>query len=95
MAFSLDGYWFAAAGRGGVGALWNTQTVAKVPRADSFVYYFWCDLWHRYGKTIRMRIFKCIYKDDLFDLVLLYVFASSHLMCYVSGAHLRVCCQDS
>ena len=30
VAFSLDGYWFAAAGRGGVGALWNTQTVAKV-----------------------------------------------------------------
>lgn len=30
MAFSLDGYWFAAAGRGGVGALWNTQTATKV-----------------------------------------------------------------
>ena len=76
MAFSLDGYWFAAAGRGGVGALWNTQTVAKVPRADSFVYHFWWDTWQSYGKMILMHIFNTIIlvsRDDLFDLVLFHI----------------------
>ncbi|CAJ1381916.1 unnamed protein product [Effrenium voratum] len=30
VAFSLDGLWFAAAGRGGMGALWNAETAVKV-----------------------------------------------------------------